>query len=297
MTGIRISVVVPVFRNWEEAAACLRSLADQDMDPARFEIIMVNNDPASLPPAGFGAGAANLVVLDEARPGSYAARNAGLSVARGEIICFTDSDCLAEPDWLRRIDSAFLQGARRVGGKVRLFHRSDRLNPVEAFEELTAFNQTRYVQAGWAATANMAVVLSAFALVGPFDASLMSSGDKEWGMRAESAGIPIAYVEDAIVRHPSRNRFSALSRKARRVEGGKAALRLRRKPRYLLLPFYVVTLPFKVLPLSGRLREILLRTEAPLGLRLKAAAIYQLLRWVRLVEYGRILLGLRAERR
>jgi glycosyltransferase involved in cell wall biosynthesis len=34
---------------------------------------------------------------NEPKPGSYAARNKRISIARGEIIAFTDSDCVPAP--------------------------------------------------------------------------------------------------------------------------------------------------------------------------------------------------------
>jgi glycosyltransferase involved in cell wall biosynthesis len=45
-------------------------------------------------------------VVDEPRLGAYAARNAGVRVARGDIIAFTDADCAPGPDWLASIERA-----------------------------------------------------------------------------------------------------------------------------------------------------------------------------------------------
>ena len=42
-------------------------------------------------------------LLSEPRRGAYAARNRGISAARGELIAFTDPDCIPRRDWLRRL--------------------------------------------------------------------------------------------------------------------------------------------------------------------------------------------------
>jgi glycosyltransferase involved in cell wall biosynthesis len=41
--------------------------------------------------------------LTETKRGSYAARNRGLQEAAGQIVAFTDSDCVPRPDWLEQI--------------------------------------------------------------------------------------------------------------------------------------------------------------------------------------------------
>src|SRR5262249_3976144 len=45
--------------------------------------------------------------LREASVGLSAARNAGLRVARGAVIAFTDDDCTVEPGWLGALQAAF----------------------------------------------------------------------------------------------------------------------------------------------------------------------------------------------
>ncbi len=41
-------------------------------------------------------------MIHEPLPGSYAARNQGLSQARGNIVAFTDADCIPNPDWIEK---------------------------------------------------------------------------------------------------------------------------------------------------------------------------------------------------
>lgn len=55
-----------------------------------------------------------VVCVREARPGSYAARNAGLHVARGDVYAFTDADCIPTPDWLTTGLATFKESDTRI---------------------------------------------------------------------------------------------------------------------------------------------------------------------------------------
>src|SRR5262249_5361742 len=48
---------------------------------------------------------------------------------------------------------------------------------------------------------NLAARLSAFARVGPFDETLVTSEDFDWILRARAAGLATAFVPDAVVEH------------------------------------------------------------------------------------------------
>jgi glycosyltransferase involved in cell wall biosynthesis len=65
-----------------------------------------------------------LHLLREEQRGLGAARNCGLRAASGEVIAFTDDDCMVSADWLERI-IAHLGGKDRadvLGGRVELFN-------------------------------------------------------------------------------------------------------------------------------------------------------------------------------
>lgn len=76
----------------------------------------------------------------------------------------------------------------------------------------------------FAMTANLVVRASTFHEVGPFDASLKSGGDMDWGLRLAARGGRFAYSAEAQVDHPSRPTWSGLTRKSWRVAGGVADL-------------------------------------------------------------------------
>jgi len=217
-----ITIIIPTFNDWPRLMLCLNSLNEQTYPAEYFEIIVVNNNPLDILPAHYHT-STNVVIIDESTPGSYAARNAGLRIAKGEIIGFTDSDCIPDKDWIRNA-LLFFQTNKdilRIGGGIQLFYESNKPNPAELYDTLFAFRQKQYVESmGFGITANMFAYKSLFSKVGEFNSTLMSGGDFEWGKRANDSGIAIEYVESVMVKHPARNSYDELKQKTKRVSGG-----------------------------------------------------------------------------
>ncbi len=102
---IRISVIIPVFNAGRYLEQVIESLELQDYDRDRFEIIMVDNNSTDDSTTIIGRHPA-IKLLQEPTQGSYAARNLGINSSVGEIIAFTDSDCIPNKDWLSKIEIA-----------------------------------------------------------------------------------------------------------------------------------------------------------------------------------------------
>ena len=51
-----------------------------------------------------------VLAVVEPKPGSTAARNAGIRMARGDIMAFTDADCLVKRQWAQEIEATFRDG-------------------------------------------------------------------------------------------------------------------------------------------------------------------------------------------
>lgn len=228
----RVSVIVPVRDGLESLRLCAAALVDQDCPSEMLEILIVDNgsaqSPASvLPPDD------RVRLLDEPLPGSYNARNAGLKVARGEILAFTDADCVPSTTWIRSAMEHLLDhpDVAMIGGRVDLTygHGTPRSGP-EWFEYVHGFPQQQYVADGFAVTANMVTRRSVFDKVGPFDGHLLSGGDAEWGRRARKAGLLQVYLDSAVVAHPARDTWPELSAKTRRTTRG-VVVKIRAKPR------------------------------------------------------------------
>ena len=96
-----VSVVIPVLNDRDRLNLCLRALEKQSYPRDAFEVVVVDNG-SDRPVGDVALSAVRVAVLSEPQPGSYAARNTGIRQAKGEMVAFTDSDCIPHEDWLRR---------------------------------------------------------------------------------------------------------------------------------------------------------------------------------------------------
>jgi GT2 family glycosyltransferase len=220
-----VSVIVPVLDGLDGLVRCVRALLDQDYPADRVEILVADNgsavDPAPHLPAD-----ERVTVIHEPRPGSYAARNAALGVAKGEVLAFTDADCLPDRGWLTAAVAALQQEPRAdmIGGAVELTFDGPGGRPrngAEWHEYLHSFKQESYLaEQGFAVTANLVTWRDVVERVGEFDAALKSGGDAEWSRRVTASGGTQRYAPQAVVRHPARASWGEVRDKNRRVTAG-----------------------------------------------------------------------------
>lgn len=211
-----VSVVVPHYHDLAGLDACLSALGAQILPAGRFEIVVADNNS----PEGAEAveacikGRARLTVVTE--KGAGPARNGGVAEARGEILAFTDSDCIPDPAWLTE-GLAALERFDFVGGGMRvLVGDATRPTPTEAFELVFAFDNAAYVRdKGFTVTANLFCPRRVFDAVGGFRVGV--SEDVEWCQRATGAGYRLGYAPAALVGHPARKDWPELERKWRRM--------------------------------------------------------------------------------
>lgn len=216
-----VSVIIPVFNDVERLAQCLAALEQQSYAADRYEVIVVDNGSRnSIAP--HVAPFPHAITEFEPRAGSYAARNRGLESARGDILAFTDADCVPSPQWLQEgIQVLQAPHARLVGGRVEVFARKPgQPGAVELYEMLYAFPQDVNVRAGFSVTANLLAKRLVFDQMGSFDAGLKSGGDRDWVARAVAAGNCLLYSETALVRHPARYSLWQLRQRSARFAGG-----------------------------------------------------------------------------
>lgn len=101
-----ISVVIPVRDAAGTLADCIAALKSQDPGDGSVELLFVDNGSTD-GSLGILRSAPGIRLLEESRPGAYAARNTGVGEARGRIIAFTDPDCIADEGWIRSVIETF----------------------------------------------------------------------------------------------------------------------------------------------------------------------------------------------
>jgi glycosyltransferase involved in cell wall biosynthesis len=258
----RVSIIVPVRNGADTITECITALQRQTL-PAH-EIIVIDNGSTddtvkSLEPF-------DIRLLHEAKRGSYAARNTGLRSARGDLVYFTDADCVAPPDTLKRLVGTLLErDVAGVGGQV-LTSRSE--NWVARFSDVAGFLTSDRLRgevarsphiflSGGLLTANVLYRRSVFDAVGQFDESLLSGGDYEMCWRILAAGHRLFFEPEAHVRHRPRLTLRRLARQFYTYGFWQPRL-LRRQPErrnYIRLKTYI--LPHFERGFAGRLRVLL----------------------------------------
>ncbi len=216
-----VSIVIPVYNDSERLKRCLQVLEHQTYPKSQYEVIVVDNNSdddikslvSHFPQALYEF---------EQKPGSYAARNKGIAVAKGAILGFTDSDCIPNSDWIDRGVSYLSDKCHYVAGRISIFFRNpERPTVPELYDSLNCLNQHYYIESvHYGATANLFVHKTLFDNVGLFNDSLKSGGDKEWGQRVFAANYQQVYAENAVVLHPARYSSREVAKKIARVTKG-----------------------------------------------------------------------------
>jgi len=226
------SVIIPVLNDIESLESCLEALAHQTYDSTQYEIIVVDNgseEIASIQSLIKKYSQAKLV--QELTPGSYAARNKGISIAQGEIIAFTDADCIPAPNWLEKGVQFLLENPKcgLVGGQIKMqLANPEDPNMVELCESVRALPQQEFIEKDhFAATANLFTNRATITQIGTFNSELKSSGDVEWGRRVHAHGLQLKYNSEALIFHPTHSSFNDFFIRTRRLAGGHYDLRMR----------------------------------------------------------------------
>ena len=199
-----VSVIVCSYNGAKTLAACLDSLGRIDY-PA-YEVILVD-DGSTDETAAIAARFPAVRYIHQANHGLSHARNTGASAARGEVFAYTDSDCMADKDWLRYLISTLLSGKYAGAGGPNVSPPAQ--NWVQACVAAAPGGPSHVLLTDTVAEhipgCNMAWHRWAFESVGGFDVEYHKAGDDvDFCWRVQQAGYEIAFSPTAIVWHHRR---------------------------------------------------------------------------------------------
>ncbi len=239
--GVRlptVSVIVPTRNRLESLRACLRALDQLDYPSERVEAVVV--DDGSVPPVSAslhssGSGP-NLRLLRGEGKGPAVARNRGVAVAEGDLLAFTDDDCIPSPTWLRELVAAHeSRPDAAVGGQV--VNGLDENPFADASQMLVTYLYHYYNDGNSGArfftSNNLLAPAREFRAAGGFDSTfpLAAAEDRDFCDRWYGGGRPLVYNSRAVVYH--RHRMGLRTYLAQHYNYGRGAyhFHLRRRTR------------------------------------------------------------------
>ncbi len=210
-----VSVIVVTKGNHAEAEAAVTSILAADYPEDRREIVVVEETDKPLPVQGPGV---RYVVLAPRNLGVGAARNEGLRQAAGEIIVFTDDDCLVDRDWLMELVRPLLANpdAGATAGAVLV----PECGPIGRCENILGFpggglgyvhaSRGRIMAMPTFSTCNCAIRRAVLADGLRFHEGFKFAGEDQLLSRAIAAKHLILYNPAARVRHKPRDSFTGV---------------------------------------------------------------------------------------
>jgi glycosyltransferase involved in cell wall biosynthesis len=198
----KISIVIPTYRRPELLVKCVSALLNQNFNPVDYEIIIVSDGPDELTKKAITTAIKSveprIIFLNlPEKKGPAAARNFGWLKAAGDLVAFTDDDCIPDPNWLSVIWQSY-DGSDGVAfsGKV----------VVPLSKTPTDFElNTAHLESAEFITANCICSKKALIKTGGFDErfALAWREDSDLHFKLLLNGIPI-YKINAVVVHPVR---------------------------------------------------------------------------------------------
>jgi mycofactocin glycosyltransferase len=266
-----VSVIVPVRNRPTEITACLEALTALDYPSDKLEIIVVDDASTDATPSAIAEfPQVRLLKMPQHRQASYC-RNRAAEIARGDLLAFTDSDCLADAGWLKELVPAFRDptlGA--LGGWVDAVGET---NPLDKYEKVksalrmgTWFRRSEKTERFfYVPTCNFLVRKDLFARLEGFRESLHVGEDVDFCWRLQDEGFAMEYRPMGKISHKHRNRLGSFC--ARRFDYGTSETVLQQlhsgRVKTLYLPWFeslfwmmvvlsmVLKAPFLLLPAAA----------------------------------------------
>ena len=218
---MKISVIVASHNRSENLQMFLKSIDNQKVpDGSDWEVFIVDNnssdDTKDATQLFIQRNPGKFRYIFEKKLGKSLALNAGICAAHGDVLVFTDDDCIPDSGWLGAIVNEFASDPSLfvLGGRVELYCKEDRPITIRTHRERISFcslDQLFSLIPG----CNMAFRRSVFDAVGDFDpvlgpgARVEAAEDIEFLYRVFKKGFKIVYCPDVLVYHNHGRRTDA----------------------------------------------------------------------------------------
>lgn len=217
MTSPLCSVIIPSYNSENTICECLCSVLQQGVD-FPYEVIVVDSSQDSTPDLIKEHFPTVTLVHFPNRTDPGRARNAGIKRAKGDILVFIDSDCIAEPGWLQGMWAAHQSGDWHVVGGAVVNGNPDSLvswaGYMKEFSEYLPQARAGLVHS--LPTCNISYRREIFERYGGYEGRYYPQEDYLFHWRLIKGGEKIFFEPSIQVRHFHRARLSDYLRHSRR---------------------------------------------------------------------------------
>jgi len=204
MEKIKVSVIVPVYNSEKTIGKCLSSLIAQNYPRNKYEIIVVD-DGSTDETAEIASKFKKVKLIKQIHRGPAAARNLGVKKSKGDMVLFTDADCVTPKNWIRNMIGPFED--KKIVGVAGTYKTLNKKSSIARFagyeieERHKTLSKKRFVD--FIGTFSAAYRKNVFSRFGGFDTSFTTSSgeDPELSFRINKAGLKMIFQPKAFVYH------------------------------------------------------------------------------------------------
>ncbi len=202
MPTFTASIIIPTFNGASRIGRCLDAILRQE--PARRVEILVVDDGSRDNTAEVVRQYSHIQLISQANAGPAAARNRGVREASGELVLFTDDDCIPAVGWLAAMLAPFndpetvgVKGAYRTRQK-HLVARFVQVEYEDRYRRMAKFSNIDFID-----TYSAAFRRDKFLEAGGFDTDfpVACAEDAELSYRMSACGWKMEFAPEAIVYH------------------------------------------------------------------------------------------------
>jgi glycosyltransferase involved in cell wall biosynthesis len=213
----KVSVIIPVYNGEALIENCIKHLSSQNYPKDKLEIIVVDNN--STDNTYEIARKCGIITLICKTKGPSAARNMGIKAAAGDLLLFTDADCLADVNWVinhvlaqlyfEAVNPAVKLIGGGIGGKNgNLWAVCD---DICSWAEFNPSLPPGIIERHHP-TANISISRNIADEMGGFDEVLLTGEDFAFCSKIREKGYQMFFVPDAKVLHINRTTFRGVMR-------------------------------------------------------------------------------------
>ena len=216
---LKVSVVIPTYNRVDRLRRVLEGLGSQTFPMENMEVLIVSDGSTDGTEAFLGAVKTpfELQAFFQPNQGAAAARNYGISQARGEIVLFIDDDVIPTPQLIQEhLRYHVLYGSCAVVIGTMLTPPDFRMSPWVRWEQEMLAKQYHDMNAGkWKPTArqfytgNTSLPRRFLIESGGFDPNFRRAEDVELAYRLADAGLEFYFNPQAIGYHYAERSFSS----------------------------------------------------------------------------------------